>query len=146
MNETRLTEHRGFTLIEVIVAMTILGMGFAALFAGMSQSSRNIRKLESVQRREVWTRNLITELDLVQQLKPGDSSRGTFDDGTRWRVEILPFVLSTPQNPNSIVRIELGLEWDGAAGLQKKTIETYRLVKPTAQAIPSLEEQLRVLQ
>jgi prepilin-type N-terminal cleavage/methylation domain-containing protein len=137
---------RGFTLLEVIVAMTILGLGFSALFAGMSQSSRNIRKLESVQRREMFTRNLLAQIDLVQQLKPGDTSRGTFDDGTRWRMEIQPFILPTPQNPNGIVRVQLGLEWEGSGGLQTRTIETYRLVKTTVQITPGLEEQLRALQ
>jgi hypothetical protein len=127
------------------VALTILGLGFSALFAGMSQSSHNIRKLEDVQQREMLTRNLLAKLDLVQQLRPGDTARGTFDEGTRWRIEIQPFVIPTSQNPAGLVRVEFRLEWDGSGGLQTKTIETYRLVKTTASTAPGLEEQLRVL-
>jgi prepilin-type N-terminal cleavage/methylation domain-containing protein len=136
----------GFTLLEVIVAMTILALGFSALFAGMSQSARNVTKLENVQRREMFTRNLLSELDLIQQLRPGDASSGVFDDGTRWRFEIQPFVESIAQNPATLVRVELRLEWDTGSGIQRKTIETYRLVKTLTTSAPSLDEQLRVLQ
>jgi len=136
----------GVTLLEVIIAMTILGLGFAALFARMSQSARNITKLEKVERREMFTRNLLAQLDLVQQLRPGDASSGTFDDGTRWRLEIQPYVPVTPQRPAGLVRAELRLEWDAAAGIQRRTIETYRLIRPGLPVVAGLEEQLRALQ
>lgn len=138
-------KERGFTLLEVIVAMTILGLGFSALFAGMSQSARNITRLDKVQRREMFTRNLLAELDLVQQLTPGESSSGVFEDGTRWRLEVQPFVLATPQNQTSLVRVELRLDWDGATGIQKKAIETYRLVRMSDPMKPSLDQQLHAL-
>lgn len=136
----------GFTLIEVLVAMTILGLGFSALFAGMSQSARNITKIERVQRREMFTRNLLAELDLVRQLTPGDTSSGNFDDGTRWRLEVQPYIDATPQLPAGVVRVELRLEWDAASGVQQKTIETYRQVRATNPGMPGLETQLRELQ
>jgi prepilin-type N-terminal cleavage/methylation domain-containing protein len=136
----------GFTLLEVIVAMTILGLGFSALFAGMSQSARNITKLQKVEKREMFTRNLLAELDLVQQLTPGAAASGIFEDGTRWRLEVQPYIGSTPQIPASIVRIELRLEWDASAGLQSRTIETYRLVRPMTTLALSLEDQLHALQ
>jgi prepilin-type N-terminal cleavage/methylation domain-containing protein len=136
----------GFTLIEVIVAMTILGIGFSAVFAGMSQSARNITKIEDVQRREMFTRNLLAELDLVQQLKPGDNASGIFKDGTRWRLEVQSYILPTDQLQAAVVRVELRLEWDAPAGLQRRTIETYRFVRPVNTPVPGLEEQLRALQ
>jgi prepilin-type N-terminal cleavage/methylation domain-containing protein len=136
----------GFTLLEVIVAMTILGLGFSALFAGMSQSARHITRLEKAERRETFTRNLLAELDLVQQLRPGDASSGIFSDGTRWRLEVQPYIQSTMQLQVIVVRVELRLEWDAAAGLQRRTIETYRLVRPVSTTAVSLDEQLRALQ
>ncbi len=136
----------GFTLLEVMIAMTILGLGFAALFTGMSQSARNITKLEKVERREMFTRNLLAQLDLVQQLRAGDALSGTFDDGTRWRVEIQPYVPATSQMAPSLVRVELRLEWDAPAGIQRRTVETYRLVRPTGIVAPALEEQFRAVQ
>jgi prepilin-type N-terminal cleavage/methylation domain-containing protein len=137
--------QRGFTLLEVIVAMTILGLGFSAMFAGMSQSAHNITKLEQVEKREMLARNLLAELDLVQ-LTSGATASGIFEDGTRWRLEVQPYIQPATQVSASVVRIELRLEWDARAGLQTRTIETYRLVRPTTTLPPSLEDQLRVLQ
>jgi prepilin-type N-terminal cleavage/methylation domain-containing protein len=136
----------GFTLLEVIVALTLLGLGFSVLFAGMSQSARNITKLQNVERREMFVRNLLAELDLVQQLRPGDSSSGVFPDRTRWRLEVQPYVTPTAQNSAGVVRVELRLDWDARGGIQRKSIETYRLVQPAGTPAPSLENQLSALQ
>jgi type II secretory pathway pseudopilin PulG len=139
--------HEGLILLELIVALTILGIGFAAAFAGISQSTRNIEKLQRVQQREAAVRNLFSELDLVRQLRAGDSTSGRFEDGTRWRIEILSFIPPTPQYTRSMVRITLRLEWDAKSGLQTKTIETYRLVETNLAPAPrSLEQQLAELQ
>jgi prepilin-type N-terminal cleavage/methylation domain-containing protein len=135
----------GFTLLEVIVAMTILGLGFSALFAGMSQSARGITKLEGAQRRLMFTRNLMAELDLVQ-LKPGDACSGVFPDGTRWRLEVQPYIQPTPQLLLGLVRVELRLEWQTPSALQRKTIETYRLAKFSSIPAAALEDQIRALQ
>ena len=136
----------GFTLLEVVVAMTILGLGFSAIFAGMSQSARNITKLEKVERREMFTRNLLAKLDLLQQLRPGDTSNGIFQDGTRWRLEVQPYIQPTPEVLAGIVRIELRLEWDGTSSVLSRTIETYRLVRSMAPYAPGLEAQLHALE
>ena len=61
-------QPRGFVLLELIVALTILGIGFAVAFAGISQSTRNIDKLQRIQQRENEVRNLLAQLDLAHQL------------------------------------------------------------------------------
>jgi type II secretory pathway component PulJ len=137
--------HRAFILLELIVALTILGFGFSVLFASMSGSTRNIERLEKFQRREQRAENLLTELDLVQSLKPGDSARGSFDDGTRWRIEAEPFVRSV-QDASILLRIQLRLEWDGKSGTQVRTIETYRLARNPITLVRSLDDQLHELQ
>ena len=135
----------GFVLLELIVAMTILGIGFSVFFASMSGSARNINRLERFQTREQSTRNLLAEMDLIQSLRPDDSASGTFADGTRWHLDVEPFVQSL-QNPNNLVRIALRLEWDGNSGIQTRTIETYRLPKNVTANARSLGDQLRELQ
>jgi prepilin-type N-terminal cleavage/methylation domain-containing protein len=135
----------GFVLLELIVAMTILGIGFSVFFASMSGSARNITRLERFQIREQSTRNLLAELDLIQSLRADDSASGTFGDGTRWHLDVEPFVQSL-QNPTSVVRIVLRLEWDGSSGIQTRTIETYRLARNITANARSLGDQLRELQ
>jgi prepilin-type N-terminal cleavage/methylation domain-containing protein len=136
----------GFVLLELIVAMTILGVGFSLVFAGMSESTRNIGRLEGLQNRQFLTRNLLGKLALIREFRPGDTARGAFEDGTRWRLEVVPFAppATDDRDPSGIVRINLRLEWDGRSGVQTRTIETYRLVRNAA-AFPGLEDQLRAL-
>jgi prepilin-type N-terminal cleavage/methylation domain-containing protein len=137
----------GLALLELLVAMTILGIGFSLVFAGMSESTRNIGRLESVQDRQLLTRNLLGKLQLVRDLRPGDTARGTFEDGTRWRVEVRPLTLLSTDagEPDGIVRIDIHFEWDGKSGVLSRTIETYRFVRNPAAAIRRLEDQLRAL-
>ena len=134
----------GFTLLEVIVALTILGIAFATLFAGMSGSAQNTRRLEKSQDREILIRNLFAGLNLIQQFRPGDTALGKFADGTRWRLEVTPFVSSAITQPTagSLVRIEARFEWDGKSGIQKQTIETYRFVRNRAEGARSLSDEL----
>lgn len=137
----------GFILLELIVALTILGVGFSLVFAGMSESTRNIGRLERFQDRHFLIRNLLGKLELIQQFRAGDTARGTFEDGTRWRLEVRPFALlsTDAQNANGIVRIDLRLEWDGNSGIQNKTLETYRFVRGPLVVSRGLEDQLRAL-
>jgi hypothetical protein len=133
----------GLVLLEVIVALTILAIGFSVLFVGISQSARNIDKLQRVQQRENSVRNLLSALDLVQQLKVGDAASGSFEDGTRWRMEVQPYIPVTTQIRRGIFRIELRLEWDGQSGVQRKTIETFRRMDTNPFTVArSLEQQL----
>ena len=78
--------------------------------------------------------------------RAGDHAEGTFDDGTRWRIDTFGFVPPSETNPNSVVRIQLGVEWQGRNGPQQREITTYRFVpNPGSEPIRPLEEQLRAL-
>jgi prepilin-type N-terminal cleavage/methylation domain-containing protein len=137
-------DDRAFILLEMIVALTILGIGFSVLFASMSGSARNINRLEKFQHREQFAQNLLEELDLVQTIRAGDTARGTFQDGTRWRIEVQPFVKRV-EDVDGIARIVLRLEWDGSSGTQSQSIETYRVTRNQT-AAHLLETELRDLE
>jgi prepilin-type N-terminal cleavage/methylation domain-containing protein len=140
----------GFSLLEVLVAVTIIGFGFAVVFAGMSGSLRGLDRVGDVERHVAQARLILAELDLVKQVRAGDSASGTFSDGTKWTLESSPFITPINEgprtNPGSVVRINLTLDWPGRNGPQKQVIETYRYTTASAIAIPPLEEQLRELQ
>jgi len=137
-------KNRGFILLELIVALTILGLGFSVLFASMSGSARNIDRLQKFQSREQAAENLLAELDLVRSIRFSDSAHGTFQDGTRWRIDIQPYVRRV-EDVDGLVRIVLHLEWDGKTGTQSQTIETYRRTRNTTGPL-TLDNELRDLQ
>src|ERR1700693_4835384 len=91
--------RRGFSLLEVLVAVTIIGLAFSAVFAGMSGSLRGLGRVESSERRVEQARLKLAELDLIKRLRPRDSASGQFDDGTRWTLESGPFIAPIEEGP-----------------------------------------------
>jgi prepilin-type N-terminal cleavage/methylation domain-containing protein len=139
----------GFSLLEVLVAVTIIGIGFAVVFAGMSGSLRSLQRAEANDHRVELARLKLAELDLIKRIRPDDTASGVFEDGTRWILQsstfIAPIDTDQKRNPASVIRVDLTLEWTGRNGPQKKVVETYRFQQADPTPIPSLEEQLREL-
>jgi prepilin-type N-terminal cleavage/methylation domain-containing protein len=142
--------RRGFSLIEVLVALTIIGLGFSVIYSGMSGSVRNLDRAQATDHRVELAREKLTELDLLKAIRPGDSTSGVFADGTRWTVQTSPFIPAVKDgpkaNPASVIQIDFTVEWNGRNGVQKQTIQKYRYQVDNGTRIPSLEEQLRELQ
>jgi prepilin-type N-terminal cleavage/methylation domain-containing protein len=142
--------ERGFSLLEVLVAVTIIGIGFSIVFSGMSGSIRGLQRVEDTDRRVELARFKLAELDLIKKIRPNDTASGVFEDGTRWTLRSSPFIAPIDdgqrRNPASVIRIDLTMEWMGGTGMQKRVIQTYRYQMTDATPIPSLDEQLSQLQ
>lgn len=140
---------RGFTLIEVLVAMTIMAMAFSILFGLSSRALDGMRRARDMERRVEFARTRLAELRLIDSIAVGDRAGGSLGDGTSWQVEVFPFIQPIPDgprpNPNSVVRIHLSLEWQGRNQPQRWAIDSYRLVRPSATPSVSLEEKLRAI-
>jgi len=141
---------RGFTLIEVLVAMTILAMAFSVLFSLSSRSLDGMRRARDVERRVEFARTKLSELRLIP-VQAGDRAAGTLEDGTRWTVEVAPFIRPVTEtsrnNANSVVRLRLSLEWQGRYEPQKWTVDSYRFMAPASAGLlpKTLDEKLREL-
>jgi len=142
--------RKGFSLLEVLVALTLIGIVFSLVFSGISGAARNLQRVDDVDRRVNLARTKLAELDLVPRLRANDSAAGEFPDGTRWTVESVNFIppVESPSKPNpgSMIRIDLTLEWTGRNGIQKRVIHSYRYQPASTDSIPSLQEQLNALE
>src|SRR6516162_8610325 len=100
---------RGFSLIEVLVALTIIGLGFSVIYSGMSGSLRNLDRAQTSDRRVELAREKLAELDVLKTIRPADSTSGVFADGTRWTVQTSPFIPPVKDgvktNPASVIRV-----------------------------------------
>ncbi len=103
-------EHRypgiaqaGFTLLEVLVALAVLGVGVALTLSLISGSLRNIRKVQ-VSTRSIQHAETVLEMALLDDSIQGPMLlRGDFEDGTRWSVKIEEYL--EPDNETNALQL-----------------------------------------
>jgi prepilin-type N-terminal cleavage/methylation domain-containing protein len=78
----------GFTLLEVLVALTVLAVGAAVTLSLISGSLGNIRKVQ-LRTRTVEHAEAVMELALLDNsITQPTAFTGNFEDGTRWSVHV----------------------------------------------------------
>lgn len=80
MTERR-SQHAGFTLLEVLIALMIFSFGFASLMELLSKGLQSITRSKDVSR-AVWIARAQMESGLLNPT-PGETA-GSTDDGYRW--------------------------------------------------------------
>ena len=119
----------GFTLLEVLVAMALLGIAVAALMSGLSGSLRNLARTEAYEKAVLVGRAQLNRLLIEQTLVPG-RLRGRWDETFRWEAEIRRWnpagAAAGEQQPAlpPLVLVTLTVFWKGASGEQCATFET----------------------
>jgi len=82
----------GFTLLEVLVAITILAIGIALTVSTISKSLVNIRIIDA-RMRIVDQANSVMELTLLDpEIKEPRTFNGDFEDGVRWTMRIEEYI------------------------------------------------------
>jgi prepilin-type N-terminal cleavage/methylation domain-containing protein len=83
-----LKDFMGFTLLEVLVGITIFAIGATITLSLITGALGNIRKVQS-RIRIVEHANSVMELTLLDEsIKGPGTFSGDFEDGTRWSVQI----------------------------------------------------------
>ena len=78
---------RGFTLLEVLVALAVVALGLSAAFTTMGQSSRSAEQLR-VRTLASWAAaDALTSLRLANELPGGEPARQEEISGRLWWVE-----------------------------------------------------------
>jgi prepilin-type N-terminal cleavage/methylation domain-containing protein len=111
--------NQGFTLIEVMVALAILGMSSAALFGIFSKSFWNLRKLEDVHQYQLASEDVLTRVEFLRVLPPEGEARGVIrKSGALWKATIHPWLpKSLEAKPTeAIMKIDVEVSWQGRSG------------------------------
>ena len=124
---TRSLRHRGFTLLEVLIALAIVAMSVGALLGTITSSASNIIYLKEKTLAEWVALNRLTELRIDQQM-PGKGKRSgnSVMAGMRW--EWQEEVVELPIK--GMFRIEVRAHPTGEAVDDTRPTE-----KPTAQTL-----------
>lgn len=129
----RQSRQQGFSLLEVIAALLLLAIAFAALMkvaGGAIQLSRNAAAHDEVALR---ARSLLDSAFVTEPLVPG-TSRGTFDKRYRWALDVTPWPVpgASPDSTMQMYRLDLAVRWGSAAHPQVAHFVTLRLGWPQA--------------
>ena len=122
-------QAHGFTLIEVIVAVSVLGLASAALFSLFSTSLLNLRKLQDLHRYQLACEDVMTRIQLLQKLPPqGSVTRRISELGADWSASVTPWY---PANLNgqpdqAIMKIDVSMTWTTRSGSRTLHMESLK--------------------
>lgn len=126
--------RRGFTLLEVMVATTVMGIAVVTLMSGLSTSVRNASRLSDYDRVALLARAKMDAL-LVDPALPlasvmEDSLDPALLGGARggWRAQVTPF--ETPPSPVpgalGLDRVQLEIWWMSGDQRRSFSLEAFR--------------------
>jgi prepilin-type N-terminal cleavage/methylation domain-containing protein len=140
--------QRGFTLLEVLVTLTVLGVGSALTLSLVSGSLGNIRKVQ-VRSRTIHHAETVLELALLDDSIEGPTVlQGDFEDGTRWTVEVTDFVMPDPpwvdlqrplQLPIKALAYDVAVIGPGSAAVDFR-LHTLKIVSADPRTMPAPSE------
>jgi general secretion pathway protein I len=94
---TALRDSAGFTLIEALVALSIVAVALTSIGALIASSARGVRSIDGRLTRLETARAIMTALPARDQLVPGTLS-GVIADHA-WRTDVLPFAAQNLSPP-----------------------------------------------
>jgi len=133
-SERDLLTTRGFTLIEVVVAMAILAVALTVIIELFSGGLRLARTSAEYTKAINYARVKMEEIAVKQTLEEG-TQEGEFDHTFRWQVEtkkvdVLPIQKGIDfMPPTELFQVKVNVLWK--SGLREKStrLETYRTIK-----------------
>jgi general secretion pathway protein I len=126
--------RRGFTLLEMIVASTIMAIAVVGLMATLSGASRNAARLRDYDRAVQLARLRMNELLLDETLPPNTEAAGDFDHSlssgleSGWRARASLWKLPPYPVPGefALERLDLEVWWGSGAGRRTLAMSAYR--------------------
>ena len=136
MNAMRSIRHAasrlsaGFSLLELMVAITILALALGALYRAAGGATRNVRTDEKYAYSVELARSLLAENAMVPV--SGVSARGETAGGFQWRVDTHPVNFQRTSLPvGSLHEIEVGVAW--VDGSKRREVVLNSVVEGTRQ-------------
>lgn len=119
----------GFSLLEVIAAIMLLAIAFAALMKVAGGSISLTQKAADYSEASLWARGLLDSAFIGTPIKTG-SSAGQFNDRFRWQLAVTPWTdagTPPPEAPLHLYQLDLDVLWGPTSHPRSAHFRTLRL-------------------
>ncbi len=129
--------QRGFTLIEVVIAFSLLAVGLAAAMQIALGSMRQARSAQEFTEASLYAQSLLDSLGVGERLEEGGDS-GRFGDHYRWDLEVRAYDVDSdvPIDPSlvpvELYRLDLRVTWERGRNTYEAAFSTLRALTPDA--------------
>ena len=123
--------QNGFTLLEVIAAIMLLGIAFAALMKVAGASIALTRNASTHSAAAMWARSALDSAFVTTPIKVGHSA-GRFDRQFAWQLDVSPWgsVPDAGAAP-ALYQLDLTVSWQARGGTNTAHFRTLRLGNAT---------------
>mgnify|MGYP001492371544 CR=1 FL=1 len=122
---------RGFTLIETLVAISILAVSLTVLMQLFSGGLKSSRLSDEYTRGIFYARERMDEILLARQLSAGIIS-GEYGDGYKWRAEAAPLPLPGAKDvrlPLQGFTVNVSVSWETGGREKQFALSAIKLVE-----------------
>lgn len=121
----------GFTLIEVLVALTILSLSLAIIFTIFSVSLRGRRTAQAYEQATLLAESKLNSIGIDEPVQEGDTV-GRFNDRFWWKTVVAPYHEAGRNEAKDLLRrpllVTVTVSWDDPSDGRSVTLTTLRLV------------------
>ena len=119
--------ERGFTLVEVIVALAMLSIGLSVLLGLISSGLRQAKTAERAAEASSLTQSLLAEVGTRRPVKQG-AFEETMPSGFRGHLTIEPYGAPAVEgSPIGLYLVSADVEWEDVAERRSFALKTLRL-------------------
>lgn len=120
---------RGFTLLEVLVALIIFGIAFGVLAQIVQSGLRQSDTAAATTTAVLLARSQLARVGADVPLQPG-ALEGETAEGFRWRTVILPAEIAPREDELALYLVEVSVAWGPLEGEPAVTLASLRLGTP----------------
>jgi general secretion pathway protein I len=115
---------RGFSLLELLVALSIMAMALGLLYQASTGALRGVGDLDLEERANVLAQSIVEARDSVPAAGWNENGSAA---GMAWRVSTAPFETAVGRNAPNVPRlheVRVTVEWDSRRGQRRVELHT----------------------
>jgi general secretion pathway protein I len=123
--------ERGFTLIEVLVALTVLSLSLGIIFSLFSAGLGGKRTAEDYEQATLFAESKLNSLGVDEPIQLGNTF-GSFNDRFTWSAVVTPYVEKGRDDTKDLLRqplvVTVTVSWKDSANQRSISLTTLRLI------------------